>query len=548
MYRWMRPGILLINRLTYPRKFALISALLVVPLVLAIVLLLSETNPRVAFTEQERIGVTYLRVFRPLIEHVVQNRALAHQYLTGDSAVEAQLRANMADVDNAMTALAAVDQQYGTTLGTRGQRQQLTSDWRALRDQLFAMNPQTSALQHTHVLEGLQALLQHVDNTSNLILDPEFVSYYLMDSAFIRLPERIEILAQAQLRGLDTDYALRVGSLQPEFAGLASRLDINLQATKQGMDTAFKQDAAVAQRLQAPLAANIAASTRVGDALTWVATDPDALSTKRAELTNLTALSTSFALWDLSTNALDEALQQRVNQLVRKNTLATGIALVLLVVVLYLLVAFYQSVMQTVRVLDRAAQQMQRGEVAGAITLDNYDELGQVASSFNTVAAALVTASAERHVAQAAQTRLQEEIIRTQSANLAFLSVPLIPLSSQVMLLPLIGIIDAQRAEQMLNTLLNSVYTHRTRMVILDLTGLADGDSIVAATLTQVARAVRLLGADVVITGMHADVAQALIENQAALQGITIYRTLEDGIAHVAPRFAPGFDRANAQV
>lgn len=83
-----------------------------------------------------------------------------------------------------------------------------------------------------------------------------------------------------------------------------------------------------------------------------------------------------------------------------------------------------------------------------AVQIAARDELGQVVTAFNRVAGALVAESQERQASEALRAQLQEQIIANQAATLVELAVPVIPLSKHVLLLPLIGAIDQQRASR----------------------------------------------------------------------------------------------------
>lgn len=134
------------------------------------------------------------------------------------------------------------------------------------------------------------------------------------------------------------------------------------------------------------------------------------------------------------------------------------------------------------------------------------------------------------------QSLVQEETIRAQAAALAELSTPLIPISDEVVVMPLIGAVDAPRARRVLETLLHGIAGSRAGVAILDITGVPRVDMQVASALIQVAGAVRLLGAEVRITGIRPDVAQALVALGADLRGIVMHGTLQSGIAAVLGR------------
>jgi rsbT co-antagonist protein RsbR len=134
------------------------------------------------------------------------------------------------------------------------------------------------------------------------------------------------------------------------------------------------------------------------------------------------------------------------------------------------------------------------------------------------------------------QSIAQEETIRAQQAALAELSTPLIPISEQVMVMPLVGAVDSRRAQQVLTALLEGIASSRAQVAILDITGVAVVDTQVADALIRAAQAVKLLGAQVVLTGIRPEVAQTLVGLGADLSGIITRSSLETGIAYATSR------------
>jgi anti-anti-sigma regulatory factor len=125
-----------------------------------------------------------------------------------------------------------------------------------------------------------------------------------------------------------------------------------------------------------------------------------------------------------------------------------------------------------------------------------------------------------------------EETIRAQQATLAELSTPLIPISDQVMVMPLIGSVDSRRAQQVIDTLLQGISTSGAQVAILDITGVPVVDTQVANALIRAAQAVKLLGAQVVLTGIRPEVAQTLVGLGTDLSGVTTRSSLQSGIAY----------------
>ena len=126
---------------------------------------------------------------------------------------------------------------------------------------------------------------------------------------------------------------------------------------------------------------------------------------------------------------------------------------------------------------------------------------------------------------------LQQQVIAAQEAALRELSTPLIPLTSDIVLMPLIGAIDSRRAHLVVETLLAGVATQRARLAILDITGVAVVDSQVAQVLLQAAQAVRLLGARIMLTGIQPQIAETLVHLGIDLRGVLTHGSLQMGIA-----------------
>lgn len=125
-----------------------------------------------------------------------------------------------------------------------------------------------------------------------------------------------------------------------------------------------------------------------------------------------------------------------------------------------------------------------------------------------------------------------EEIIRAQSLAIQELSTPLIPITDEILVMPLVGLMDSMRVKQVMETLLGGLAATRGKVVILDITGISVVDTQVADALLRAARAARLLGAEVILTGIRPEVAQTLVRLDTDLGAIVTRGTLQAGIRH----------------
>jgi PAS domain S-box-containing protein len=164
---------------------------------------------------------------------------------------------------------------------------------------------------------------------------------------------------------------------------------------------------------------------------------------------------------------------------------------------------------------------------ASALAL--HDESGGVAGYIGTVTDISANKQAEEILRESLR---QQEIIHAQRLALKELSTPLIPITDHVMVMPVIGVVDSMRAQQVLETLLTGIARSQARVAILDITGVSTVDTQVANALIGAAKAVRLLGAQMVLSGIRPEVAQTLIGLQIDLGGIITCGTLQAAIAY----------------
>lgn len=130
------------------------------------------------------------------------------------------------------------------------------------------------------------------------------------------------------------------------------------------------------------------------------------------------------------------------------------------------------------------------------------------------------------------QAKLQDEIIKSQQRTLDELSTPLIPITDTIAIMPLIGSIDSRRAQNVLESVLNGIAELHSNTLILDITGVAMVDSQVANVLLRATEAVKLLGANAIITGIRPEVAQTLIHLGVDLSHLLTLSTLQSGVAY----------------
>ena len=124
----------------------------------------------------------------------------------------------------------------------------------------------------------------------------------------------------------------------------------------------------------------------------------------------------------------------------------------------------------------------------------------------------------------------RERVIRQQQEAIRELSTPVLQVRERLLILPIIGVIDSQRARQLTEQLLRGIRNNRAKVVVVDITGVPTIDSTVANHLVQTVEASRLMGASVIITGLSSEIAQTLVTIGVDLSKMNAVGDLQGGI------------------
>ena len=124
----------------------------------------------------------------------------------------------------------------------------------------------------------------------------------------------------------------------------------------------------------------------------------------------------------------------------------------------------------------------------------------------------------------------RERVIRQQQDSIRELSTPVLPVRERLLILPIIGVLDTERARQLTGQLLIAIRTHRAKVVVIDITGVPDVDEAVANYLVRTVDASRLMGASVIITGLSPEIARTLVTIGVDLSKMNTIGDLQGGL------------------
>ena len=369
------PAILLMKRLTYSRKMLVAGLFFCIPIALLAYFLVTNIREEVEFAAKERSGVRYIAPLRDMLSHLLENRRAALLRGTAPAAPGQVL----AELDR-------VEARLGSTLATG-------EPLRALKTRLAEVNGKAGATArqrfeaHTALVGDLLNLIVLVADNSNLTLDPDIDSYYLMDTLTTKLPPLAEALGRMDL------IASRLGSDQ---SGLGDRTDLIVLSGQVGtlvdginknIRTACAKNPALNQRLQGPFQEVGASSAAFLKAVTAYAAAKPPLGPLPQNVSRAATSAREAVLgaMDVVSPALDGLLAKRIHTFQARMYLYLSISFLALLLGVYLNVGSFLSVREGISSVKDMSARVADGDLTAEAPGLSRDELGEMARMFNVM-------------------------------------------------------------------------------------------------------------------------------------------------------------------
>jgi methyl-accepting chemotaxis protein len=383
------PAIALLDRLGLGRKLVVIALVLIAPALFATWQFRAQQNAQIAFSAKERVGVRELVPAGRLLADLAHARALAASAAAGDRAAAGDLPAARAAVTRASAALEAVDRRLGVGLRTRRAWGQLRRAIATTVDgELGGATEVTTA--YDRLTTATVRLIVQVGDASNLTLDPDLDSYYVMDALVNKVPTALDAAGRVSAREVAM-VASGEGSEADRILLAVDQGVVNsaIDSAQSGLRTAYAKttDGALRRALEAPAAGLAGTLASLNAELTRaVHRGPDGTA---AATLGEDAVGDAATLQARLAPALDRLLAARVARLrasAHRTYLLVGAGIALAA---YLFLALFVAMTGSVQRLVRAADAIAEGDLEHDLAVRSRDEIGALAQAFARMVAYL---------------------------------------------------------------------------------------------------------------------------------------------------------------
>lgn len=352
--------------------------LFALPLIILLYIEFNEISNWIDFTHKERIGVEYNRSLMRLLENVMHRRGMGYAYLNGDISFSERLAKEQAYIEDDIKSVEALNQKYGSVLMTDEKWNTIKKKWQGLVEKRGLLTAKESFDNHTALIADIIALVSHVGGTSNLILDPEITTYYLMDGLTFKLPLLIENLGQTRGIGaaaikhrLSADEKIRLITLSGQIISSLDLSNERIQKVfssapdiKPQMETDVFELNSNIKGFLVMLDREVINSLKAG--ITIKPSDYYGVATK--------AIDSGYRLYDKGYPLLDRLLQARLDEYIEEKYLYLSISVLISVVFIYVFSAFNKNITKLEDANDKLEQLAITDPLTGIFNRRRFNE------------------------------------------------------------------------------------------------------------------------------------------------------------------------------
>jgi len=382
------PAVSLINRLNYPLKFILITALFLIPMIYIGYQSMLQFNSGIEAANRELQGLQLVSATEALATKVSTSRGTTAVILSGDKSYQARSKQAVQDVNAALKTLVDTNNTLANPFALEKLLSEVESTWQSLSQGISSLTPTTNLEQHGALIAKLSSITLATVERSNLIADPELDMNYMINGLVLKLPTVTEMMAQT--RDMGVDYS--AGNFNVENHAVLTSFAADFLRYKQDLEnhfeTIYREDSKT-KELLSDAAKNVDAALEAfnavlnTDLLTEAGgtTTPDQLYKKSSK-----AIDAVNSMINTVIPVLDNRLTARLSKVESSRILILTLVTSFVLFAAYLFVGFYRSVMDSIRRLNNQIEFMAEGDLCNRVSLASKDELSLVADGINRMA------------------------------------------------------------------------------------------------------------------------------------------------------------------
>jgi len=344
-----------------------------------------NVNEKYQFAQMQQMGLEYNITLRSFIQKSQQHRGLSLVYLSGKEDLKGKILLLEEEIINIIGGMDEINTRLGKPLHVNNDWNHIKNQWLDLKDELYSLDMDVAYIRYTDLIDQMLVLNLHVANNSQLFLQPNSESYYLVEMIINQLPYLTEYMGQARAIG----------------SGVAAKKDVttsernNLIYLRENISESLKKTSTIMDlALEAPQSKGHMDSLSNGDfeaAYTMLTLldegfiNQDIITLDSYFYFEYTteAIDSIYSLLVSYSNAVEESIFKYIDNLYFQRNILVFITFLTLIMMIYLFLGFYLSINRSVDSIKKACKNIANGSLTERVALTAQDETKEIETSLN---------------------------------------------------------------------------------------------------------------------------------------------------------------------
>lgn len=382
------PAVALMNRLRYKSKFFVLGVAVTFVMLVLLTTVYSNLSRDIKTANRELSGLQMLKPMNRMAQYMQQHRGLSSGVLNGNEAMKDKRAAKEKEVVEAVKATEAT---LSPALRDSTAWKAIRQDWETIVAQGLSWAPPENIKRHSAMIEKLLVFMVDVADETELTLDPEIDTYYFMDTVVTKMPAMLEPLGITRARGTGVLTKKELSpQLRIDISSLIAQMAGTLRAQNTNLDKVVRYVPGLNSALDAPTREFTAGAEKI-----FALVREDILAEKFATppqdyfaMTTVVIDLGYKIMYETLIPQFEKQLEARRNGAQRLLYWEIGVSLLVMVLVGYLGMGSYYSVIGSVEIFSSGARRLAEGDLTIEFRTDGKDELHGAGKDFNNMALA----------------------------------------------------------------------------------------------------------------------------------------------------------------
>ncbi|GFP77177.1 diguanylate cyclase domain-containing protein [Clostridium fungisolvens] len=383
--RLLKPSIALMRNLRYIKKFALIFAIILLPMSIMMAIFILQVSKQLEYATKQKIGLEYNIALTNLTRDVQKHRGLVNVFLSGDIDFYSYIKNNEKDIDDDNEKIVSLSSKYNQQLKIEERLTKFSKEWIEVKNNLNFSSLDKSFDEHTKLIEDISDMAQYVADISELRIQSKIENYYLADNLINTLPQITEQMGQARALGARAVAKGKLDEYDRESLEFISKsLEQELKSTEKSMNKISKNSIEKAEIEQSyKEAANglenliLTLNNKViySKKITINADNYFSYATEMIDKVDKLSL--------VEATVLQNDYTEQIRRLEFSRNIITTIIILILFIIIYLFGGFYKSILESILSIKAVAARIAKGDLSERIQLECKDEVKEIGDSVN---------------------------------------------------------------------------------------------------------------------------------------------------------------------